>query len=69
MAIVEKATIDPRMNKYGVVKRYDTVMFTRPIPENMGKLDALFFAAYIVAALDKNGEQFQQIIREVRRVD
>ena len=63
-----QGVIDPRMNKYGVVKRSDTILFAKPIPANMGRMDALYFAAYIVAALDTNGEAFSEIIRQVRRV-
>jgi len=55
-------------NKFAVVKRDNGIWFSKAIPSRMEKLEALFFAAYIVAAVDKNGEDFTQILRQVRRV-
>lgn len=53
-------------NRFGVIKRTPGVWFPKPIPQQMHEYDALFFAAYIVAAVDKNGEDFAQVLRQVR---
>jgi hypothetical protein len=61
---------DWKENKYGVVKKgAATCWFTRPpaAGTEMSRHEALFFAAYIVAAMDPNGEQFSQILRQVRK--
>jgi len=63
-----KIYVDGNQNKHGVTKRGAGVWFPKPLPDQMAEREALFFAAYIVAALDKNGEQFQHILRQVRRV-
>lgn len=60
--------VETNENRYGVIKRGAGVWFVQKIPENMASRDALFFAAYIVAALDNNGENFQEILRQVRKV-
>ena len=60
--------MEEKKNKFGVVKRESGIFFARPIPGSMPASEALFFAAYIVAALDKNGYDFGEILRSVRKV-
>lgn len=55
-------------NKYAVTGKQGGVWFPVDLPKDMSKTEALFFAAYIVASCDKNGEQFQEILRQVRRL-
>ena len=59
---------DSTANKYAVTKTATGVWFPKKLPEHMSVREALFFAAYIVAALDKGGYEFQEILRQVRRV-